>query len=46
MSNCPYAVTHEVENMTHVAKGPYHGPAPITQVEIHPIGRVKYCYAI
>ena len=33
MSNCPYAVTHEVENMIHVAKGPYHCPAPITQVE-------------
>ena len=31
MSNCPYAVTHEVENMTHVAKGPYHGPAPIPE---------------
>ncbi len=31
MSNCPYAVTHEVENMTKVAKGPYHGPAPIPE---------------
>ena len=31
MSNCPYALTHEVENMTHVAKGPYHGPAPIPE---------------
>ena len=31
MSNCPYAVTHEVENMTRVAKGPYHGPAPIPE---------------
>ena len=31
MSNCPYAVTHEVENMTYVAKGPNHGPAPIPE---------------
>ena len=31
MSNCPYAVTHEVENMTYVAKGPHHGPAPIPE---------------
>lgn len=31
MSNCPYAVTQEVENMTYVAKGPKHGPAPIPE---------------
>ena len=31
MSECPYAVTHEVENMTYVAKGPKHGPAPIPE---------------
>ncbi len=31
MSDCPYAVTHEVENMTYVAKGPKHGPAPIPE---------------
>jgi len=29
--DCPYAVTHEVENMTYVAKGPKHGPAPIPE---------------
>ena len=28
---CPYAVTHEVENMCTVAKGPHHGPAPIPE---------------
>ena len=31
MSNCPYAVTQDVENMTYVAKGPKHGPAPIPE---------------
>ena len=30
MSNCPYAVTHEVENMTHIAKAL---TTVITQVE-------------
>jgi NifU-like protein involved in Fe-S cluster formation len=29
--NCPYALTHEVENMCTVAKGPKHGPAPIPE---------------
>ncbi|MBE6686501.1 MAG: hypothetical protein E7591_04630 [Ruminococcaceae bacterium] len=29
--NCPYATTHEVENMCVVAKGPKHGPAPIPE---------------
>ncbi len=29
--DCPYAVTHEVENMTYVAKGPKHGPSPIPE---------------
>ncbi len=28
---CPYALTHEVENMCTVAKGPHHGPAPIPE---------------
>ena len=31
MSDCPYAVSHEVENMYTVAKGPKHGPAPIPE---------------
>lgn len=31
MSDCPYAVSHEVENMCTVAKGPKHGPAPIPE---------------
>jgi len=34
MSNkntCEYALSHEVENMCAVAKGPYHGPAPIPE---------------
>ncbi len=31
MSSCPYALTQEVENMTYVAKGPKHGPAPIPE---------------
>ena len=31
MSECPYALTSEVEEMTRVAKGPYHGPAPIPE---------------
>ena len=31
MSECPYALTAEVEEMTRVAKGPYHGPAPIPE---------------
>ena len=31
MSNCPYALTQDVENMTYVAKGPKHGPAPIPE---------------
>ena len=31
MSHCPYAVTQDVENMTYVAKGPKHGPAPIPE---------------
>ncbi len=29
--NCPYATTHEVDNMCVVAKGPKHGPAPIPE---------------
>ncbi len=29
--NCPYAVSHEVESMCTVAKGPHHGPAPIPE---------------
>ena len=31
MSNCPYAMSHEVEQMYPVAKGPHHGPAPIPE---------------
>ena len=31
INECPYAVTHEVENMCTVAKGPKHGPAPIPE---------------
>lgn len=31
MSDCPYAVSHEVETMYTVAKGPKHGPAPIPE---------------
>ncbi len=31
MSECPYALTREVQNMTYVAKGPKHGPAPIPE---------------
>ena len=31
MSNCPYALSHEVEQMYPVAKGPHHGPAPIPE---------------
>jgi len=34
MSNkntCEYALSHEVENMCAVAKGPHHGPAPIPE---------------
>ncbi len=33
MSDCPYAVSHEVENMYTVAKGPKHGPAPFPKRE-------------
>ena len=28
---CEYAMTHEVESMCSVAKGPHHGPAPIPE---------------
>lgn len=28
---CPYALSHEVESMCTVAKGPHHGPAPIPE---------------
>ncbi|MCQ2425929.1 MAG: iron-sulfur cluster assembly scaffold protein [Lachnospiraceae bacterium] len=31
MSECPYALTREVQNMAYVAKGPKHGPAPIPE---------------
>lgn len=29
--SCEYAMSHEVENMCTVAKGPHHGPAPIPE---------------
>ena len=30
-SNCEYAMSHEVQAMCKVAKGPHHGPAPIPE---------------
>ncbi len=39
--SCEYALSHEVENMCTVAKGPHHGPAPIPEegrwVKVHEI---------
>ena len=31
MSNCPYAMSAEVQNMCVVTKGPDHGPAPLPE---------------
>ena len=31
MSNCEYAMSHEVQSMCTVTKGPKHGPAPIPE---------------